>query len=74
MKIEKIDGVTVIKASEGKIFRRIADNLDFGKEVWLGKTYMIGDEVLEEPKEEVPSDFIEIDEPIVTEVEDGASV
>lgn len=52
-----------IIADEGKVFRRIADNLIFGDELWLGKTYYIGGEELATPKDESPEDYEEIDKP-----------
>lgn len=52
-----------IIADEGKVFRRIADNLIFGDELWLGKTYYLGGEALATPKDECPEDYEEIDKP-----------
>lgn len=52
-----------IIADEGKVFRRIADNLIFGDELWLGKTYYLGGEALATPKDESPEDYEEIDKP-----------
>ena len=54
----------IIKASEGKVFRRISDGFIFGKEINLGYTHYIGGEKLEEPLLEVPEHFEEIDEPV----------
>ena len=54
----------IIKASEGKVFRRISDGFIFGKEINLGYTHYIGGEKLEEPLLELPEHFEEIDEPI----------
>lgn len=54
---------TTIKASEGKVFRRIADGVIFGNEITLGYTYYLNGKKLDSPKWEVPSDFEEIDEP-----------
>ena len=54
----------IIKASEGKVFRRISDGFIFGKEIHLGYThYLVGKE-LEEPMLELPEHFEEIDEPV----------
>ena len=53
----------VIKASEGKVFRRISDGFIFGKEIHLGYTHYLGGEKLEEPLLELPEHFEEIDEP-----------
>lgn len=57
----------IIKASEGKVFRRKSDGFIFGNEISLGYTYIIGGKKLSEPHLEVPEDFEEIDE--VNEVE-----
>ncbi len=54
----------IIKASEGKVFRRISDGFIFGKEINLGYTHYIGGKKLEEPFLEVPEHFEEIDEPV----------
>ena len=53
-----------IKASEGKVFRRISDGVVFGKEINLGYTHYIGGKKLEEPLLELPEHFEEIDEPV----------
>lgn len=58
----------VIKASEGKVFRRISDGVIFGKEISLGYTHYLNGEKLNEPLLELPEHFEEIDEPV--EVED----
>ena len=55
----------IIKASEGKVFRRISDGFIFGKEMNLGYTHYIGGEKLEEPLLELPEHFEEIDESIM---------
>lgn len=54
-----------IKASEGKVFRRISDGFIFGKEINLGYTYYIGGKKLEEPLLELPEHFEEINEPVI---------
>ena len=54
----------IIKAGEGKVFRRISDGFIFGKEINLGYTHYIGGEKLEEPLLELPEHFEEIDEPV----------
>lgn len=59
----------IIKASEGKVFRRISDGFIFGKELNLGYTYYLGGKKLEEPLLELPEHFEEIDEPVREEVE-----
>lgn len=54
----------IIKAQEGKVFRRISDGFIFGKEIHLGYTYYLGGKKLEEPLLELPEHFEEIDEPV----------
>ena len=49
-------------ADEGKIFRRIADQVVFGSEIYLGYTYYIGGVKLSEPKLEVIEDFEEVED------------
>lgn len=58
----------IIKASEGKVFRRISDGFIFGEEINLGYTYYIGGEKLEEPLLELPEHFEEIDKPIKEDI------
>lgn len=55
----------IIKASEGKVFRRISDGVIFGKEINLGYTYYLNGEKLKEPLLELPEHFEEIDEPVM---------
>ena len=55
----------IIKASKGKVFRRISDGFIFGKEINLGYTYYLGGKKLEEPLLELPEHFEEIDESIM---------
>ena len=55
----------IIKASEGKVFRRISDGFIFGKEINLGYTHYIGGKKLEEPLLELPEHFEEIDESVM---------
>ena len=54
----------IIKASEGKVFRRISDGFIFGNEINLGYAYYLNGENLEEPLLELPEHFEEIDEPV----------
>lgn len=58
----------VITAQEGKVFRRIADGMIYGKEIALGYSYYIGGVKLDTPHLDVPEDFEEIDEPINEEI------
>ena len=55
----------IIKASEGKVFRRISDGFIFGNEINIGYTYYLGGKKLEEPLLELPEHFEEIDESIM---------
>ena len=55
----------ILKASKGKVFRRISDGFIFGKEINLGYTYYLGGKKLEEPLLELPEHFEEIDEPVM---------
>ena len=55
----------IIKASEGKVFRRISDGFIFGKEINLGYTHYLGGKKLEEPLLELPEHFEEIDQPVM---------
>ena len=52
----------VIKADEGKVLRRISDQMIFGKEITLGYTYYIGGKLLDTPLWELPEHYEEIDE------------
>ena len=54
----------IIKAGEGKVFRRISDGFIFGKEINLGYTHYIGGKKLEKHLLELPEHFEEIDEPV----------
>ena len=54
----------IIKASEGKVFRRISDGFIFGKEINLGYTHYLVGKKLEKPLLELPEHFEEIDEPV----------
>ena len=54
----------IIKAGEGKVFRRISDGFIFGKEINFGYLYYIGGQKIEEALLELPEHFEEIDEPV----------
>ena len=59
----RIDGDFItIKADEGKVLRRISDQMIFGKEVTLGYTYYIDGKLLDTPLWELPEHYEEIDE------------
>lgn len=62
MVIDKNDSFHII-AEEGKVFKRKSDGLIFGEEIFLGYTYYINGEKLDEPHLEVPEDFEEVDTP-----------
>lgn len=67
MKINK----NVITAEEGKVLQRISDEMIFGKEIYLGYTYYLGGELLDEPLYELPEHYQEIDE---TEIDDTNNI
>lgn len=60
----EIDEITfkTIKAAEGKVLRRISDQMIFGKEITLGYTYYIDGKLLDTPLLELPEHYEEIDE------------
>lgn len=58
-----ITDITVIRASEGKVFRRIGTDEVYGDELYLGYSHYIGGVKLDEPHKDIPSDFEEIDAP-----------
>lgn len=62
MEIKEIK-TTVIKASEGKLLRRISDNWIAGKEIYLGYTYYLGGRKLDQPLLELPEHYEEVDIP-----------
>ena len=51
----------VIKAEDGKVFRRKSDGMIFGDEITLGYTSYIGGQKLAQPKLEVEEDFEQIE-------------
>lgn len=52
-----------LKASEGKVLRRIEDKNIYGESIALGYSYYIGGKKLDKPHLDVPSDFEEVDNP-----------
>lgn len=54
----------IIKASEGKVFRRISDGFIFGNEINLDYTHYLNGKKLDKPLLELPEHFEEIDEPV----------
>lgn len=71
MKIDEQNNKHLI-AGEGKVLRRISDGWISGKEIFLGYTYQIGGELLDEPLWELPEDFEEVDEVVIEETPDEA--
>lgn len=61
-------GDKIIKASEGKVFRRKSDGFIFGREIYLGYMYYIGGKKLDEPLMALPEHFEEIDEPVMEDI------
>ena len=49
-------------ADEGKVFKRISDGFIYGNEIYLGYTYYLNGEKLQEPKLEVIEDFEEVED------------
>ena len=62
MKIDELNN-NHITAEEGKVIRRISDSQMFGNEIYLGYTYYLSGEKLEEPLLELPEHYEEIDDP-----------
>jgi hypothetical protein len=62
MKTEKVT-MTVLKAAEGKVLRRISDAWIAGTEIYLGYTYYLNSTKLVEPLLELPEHYEEIDMP-----------
>ena len=58
-------------ADEGKVFKRISDGFIFGNEIYLGYTYYLNGEKLQEPKLEVIEDFEEIEDIYNKEIENN---
>ena len=59
----------IIKADEGKVFRRIADGQIYGKEIALGYSYYIKGIKLATPHLDTLDDFEQIDAPAGESVE-----
>ncbi|WP_300703615.1 hypothetical protein [Bacteroides sp.] len=53
----------VIRASEGKVLRRISDGWIAGTEIYLGYTFYLSGRKLVEPLLELPEHYEEIDMP-----------
>lgn len=63
MTIETINNKTRLIADEGKVLRRIADELIVGDEITLGYTHYLNGVKLDDPKLETADDYEEIDAP-----------
>lgn len=57
----------IIKADPGKCFKRKIDGVVFGDEIYLGITYYLDGIRLQEPIQETPDNFEEIDIEVETE-------
>lgn len=55
-------------ADEGKVLCRISDGWVAGKEIFLGYTYQIGGELLDEPLWELPEDYEEVDDITIEDI------
>ena len=67
----------IIKADEGKVFRRIVDEQIYGKEISLGYSYYINGVKLTTPHLDILEDFEQIDEPtseLPEAMEEGGNV
>lgn len=62
MKIDELN-TNHILAEEGMVFKRKSDGLMFGRELWLGYTYYLGGELLQEPLLELPEHYEEVPDP-----------
>ena len=56
-----------ITATEGKVLQRISDKWIAGKSITLGNTYYMYNQKLDEPFQELPQHYEEIDEVILDE-------
>lgn len=72
MKIDELNP-NHITAEEGMILKRISDGFSYGNEAYLGYTYYLNGEKLDEPLLELPEHFEEVmqlwEEPIIEDVE-----
>lgn len=68
--ITKIITTTVLKAEEGKVLRRKADGWIAGNELYLGYTYYLNGERLDEPILEKPEDYEEVENDKENEIKD----
>jgi hypothetical protein len=56
-----------IQAKEGKTFRRISDGFIAGNTLCLGKTYYLAGKLLDEPIDELPEHYEEVDQVVIDE-------
>lgn len=69
--------MNIIKADEGKVFRRISDGQFYGKEIALGYSYYINGIKLSTPHLDTLDDFEQIDEPTnesAETIEEGGNI
>lgn len=59
-----VDGITVITASEGKIFQRVSDSFYMDNVICIGTDHSTGT-----PREDKSEYYIEVDPPVITEGE-----
>lgn len=71
MKTDELNNRHLI-ADEGKVLRRISDSWNAGTEIYLGYTYYLNGELLEEPLLELPEHYEEVDEVIIEDTPDEA--
>jgi hypothetical protein len=57
----------IIRAKEGKTFRRISDGFIAGDALCLGKTYYLAGKLLDEPLDELPEHYEEVEKAIIDE-------
>lgn len=65
-----IDGNHLV-AAEGKTLRRISDGWICGDEIYLGYTYYLNGEKLDEPLQELPEHYEEVEKPKEEENKDN---
>ena len=61
--MDERDSIKKIVASKGKVLRRISDGFIAGPDLYLGYTYYLHGEKLDEPLSELPEHYEEIDIP-----------
>ena len=67
--MDERDSIKKIVASKGKVLRRISDGFIAGPDLYLGYTYYLHGEKLDEPLLELPEHYEEID--ILEELNDN---